>query len=131
MGEGIYVRFLIGPAYFGQVHLARDVTEMILQAAMGHTDRIVTDLQYEKDDKAIGIRADVSATAHPNTRVQVEASIRQAMLLTDGVPVKVLFEDYDVMLPENVDLISESVISAQKQLREATRNMFDSLLGYY
>ncbi len=128
--DDIHVRFIIGPAYFGEPRLVRDVFEIIVQAAMGHTRKIVTLLERSEDPK-IGVLAEIQATAHPNAPKQIAAAIRQAMLLPDTVPLEIIFEESDVMESDNIDDLLEAVTSAQKGLRDITNNIFDRFLGYY
>jgi len=128
--DDIRVRFTVGPAYFGEPRLIRDVFEIIMQAAMGHTRKIVTNV-VRSDDPKVGILAEAETTAHPDAPKQIVAAIRQAMLLPDTVPIELTFEESDVMEPDNIDDLLEAVNSAQKGLRDVTSNMFDQLIWYY
>lgn len=123
----IQVRFIIGPAYFGEPRLVRDVFEIIAQAAMGHTAKIVTDL-HQSEDPAVGLRAEIAATAHPDASKQIAAAIRQSMMLPATVPVEILFDETDVMRNDNVDDLLGAVTSAQKSLKVMTDDMFDRFL---
>jgi hypothetical protein len=128
--DDIKVQFIIGPAYFGEPRLVRDVFEIITQAAMGHTRKIVTSLSHTKNPE-VGVRAEVEATAHPDASKQIAAAIRQTMGLPDTIPIEIFFEESDVMESDNIDDLLEAVTSAQKGIREATTNMFDRFLGYW
>ena len=128
--DDIKVQFIIGPAYFGEPRLVRDVFEIILQAAMGHSRKIVTNLSRSEDPK-IGIRAEVEATAHPDAPKQIAAAIRQSMGLPDSTSIEIVFEESDVMQSDNIDDLFDAVQFAQKGVRDATNNMFDRFLGYY
>lgn len=125
----INVRFIIGPAYFGEPRLVRDVFEIITQAAMGHTRKIVTDLVHTNDLK-VGIRAEIETTAHPNAPKQIAAAISQSMGLPNSVPVEIIFEESDVMVDDNIEDLFEAVTTAQKGIREMTTGMFDRFLYY-
>ena len=126
----IQVKFTIGPAYFGEPRLVRDVFEIIMQAAMGHTRKIVTYLEHSRDPE-IGVLAEVAVTAHPDAPKIISASIKQAMNLPDSIPILIIFEESDVMRSDNLDDLIEAVRESQKGLKQITDGMFDRLLGYW
>jgi hypothetical protein len=128
--DQINVRFTIGLAYFGEPRLIRDVFEIITQAAMGHTRKIVTKLEHVEDTK-IGVLAQIEATAHPDASKQIAAAIRQSMGLPNTVPIEIIFDDSDVMESDNIDDLFAAVTEAQKGIREMTSNIFDRFLGYW